>query len=118
MELQIGYFRARDDGARTRAACLNCLQTWLPVFYPEQPDLVARIEGLAASLGGSLKAPRLSWKYAWLQKAFGWPAATRAQISYNNLKSTYGRCLDNVLFRLERSQLAKNRSTANAATKP
>ena len=83
MKLQIGYLRAREDSDRVRAACVTYLQTWLPVFYPNRPDLVQEAQQLAASLGGRLSLPKASWKYAWIEKLFGFAAAKHTQLYYN-----------------------------------
>ncbi len=102
MQLQINHLRARDDSKRTRAACVNFLQTWLRCFYPDGSDIVRQAEELAASLGGQLKTPRLPWKYLWIQKLFGWNAAKRARQRYNDYKSSAKRFWDKMLFHLER----------------
>jgi glycosyltransferase involved in cell wall biosynthesis len=86
MKLHIGYLRSLEDSERVRAACLTFLRTWLFCFYPERLDLVEELRRLAAELGGGLEAPRLSWKYAWIEKAFGWSAAKRVQFAYNRRK--------------------------------
>ena len=75
MQLQIGYLRALEDTERVRAACMNYLQTWLIHFYPERTALVRQLEEIAATLGGRLEAPRLSWTYMWIQKLLGWGVA-------------------------------------------
>jgi hypothetical protein len=77
MQLQIGYLRSLEDSERVRAACLNHLQTWFIQFYPERIALVKQLEQLAATLGGRLTVPRLSWKYIWIQKLFGWMVTKR-----------------------------------------
>lgn len=100
MELQIGYLRALSDSPRVRRACISYLETWLLNFYPNRPDLVARAQRLAASLGGELRAPSLSWKYEWLRRSFGWRGARLAQIRYNELKSAVLDTCDRLLFRL------------------
>jgi len=87
MKLQIGYLRAREDSDRVRAACINYLQTWLHSFYPERSDLVQEAQQLATSLGGRLFLPKASWKYAWIEKLFGFGAAKLAQLYYNQSKS-------------------------------
>jgi len=97
MELHIGYARSLDDSPRTRAACVKYLQNWLPTFYPERLDIVARGEQLAASIGGRLELPHLSWKYAWIQKTFGWPLAKRAQILLPQYRWSLIRCWDRAL---------------------
>ena len=86
MKLQIGYLRAREDSDRVRAACVNYLQSWLPNFYPNRLDLVQEAQQLAASLGGRLSLPKASWKYAWIEKLFGFAAAKHTQLYYNRAK--------------------------------
>jgi glycosyltransferase involved in cell wall biosynthesis len=103
MKLQIEYLRARDDSDRVRAACVNYLQTWLPNFYPNRPDLVQEAQQLAASLGGRLSLPKASWKYAWIEKLFGFAAAKHTQLYYNRGKSSALRAWDKVMYSLERN---------------
>ena len=86
-KLHIKYLRSLSDDPRARAACLAYLQRYLPYFYPERPDIVAEANQIAAGLGGRLEVPRLSWKYAWIQKIFGWEAAKKSQLYYNRAKS-------------------------------
>ena len=64
MQLHIDYIRSLDDGPRVRSACLNYLQTWLADFYPERPDIIERAQKLAEEMGGRLRTPQFSWKYA------------------------------------------------------
>jgi len=94
MELNIGYLRSLEDSPRVRAACVNYLKTWQCEFYPERPDLMGRARKMAEALGGELPPPRLSWKYAWIQKLFGWSAAKRAQVYYNQGKANVKRRCD------------------------
>src|SRR5947208_2385103 len=102
MKLQIGYLRAREDSDRVRAACVTYLQTWLPVFYPNRPDLVQEAQQLAASLGGRLFLPKASWKYAWIEKVFGFATAKGTQLSYNRGKSFALRAWDKMMYSFER----------------
>jgi glycosyltransferase involved in cell wall biosynthesis len=101
MRLQIDHLRATEDSKRVRAASLKFLQRSMICFYPERPDLVKQMEQLAGDLGGQLEAPQLSWKYAWIQKAFGWNAAKRTQRFYNQSKFSVLRSWDKLLFRLK-----------------
>jgi glycosyltransferase involved in cell wall biosynthesis len=101
MEMNIGYIRSLGDTARVRAACVTYIRNWQSSFYPERPDLVERARKLAESLGGDLPPPRLPWKYAWIQKLFGWPAAKRCQQWYNVQKVAVRRMLDKALHRWE-----------------
>ncbi len=101
MELNIRYIRSLEDSPRVRAACVHYLQIWQYEFYPERLDLVERARQLAVSLGGELPVPRLSWKYAWMQKLFGWAVAKLAQVYYNQCKSWAERTWDRTMFQLE-----------------
>ena len=103
MKLQIGYLRAREDSNRTRAACLNYLQTWLTAFYPDRPDLVREAQQLAADLGGRLSIPRASWKYAWIEKLFGFAAAKHSQLYYNRCKESVLTTWDRMMCALDQS---------------
>jgi len=102
MQLQIGHLRSVDDSERSRAACVNYIQGWLPNFYPDRPDIVKHLEQLASRLGGHLKAPRLSWKYAWIKKLFGSAAAKHAQLSYNQTKLFALRSWDRMMYSFDR----------------
>lgn len=102
MQLQINYLRSLEDNERTRAASVKYLQTWLGLFLEDRMDLVQQLQQLAATLGGQLQTPRLPWKYAWIQKLFGWPTANRVRRIYNHYKSLLVRLWDKTLFWLER----------------
>ncbi|HWW00434.1 MAG TPA: glycosyltransferase family 2 protein [Candidatus Acidoferrum sp.] len=107
MQLEIGHLRSLDDGERTRAACLRFLQTWLGHFYPDRLDIVKQAGELAAGLGGHLETPRLSWKYEWIQKLFGWGLARRAQLGLPGLRSSLARSWDKAMFRIEERKSAR-----------
>jgi glycosyltransferase involved in cell wall biosynthesis len=102
MKLQIGYLRAREDNNRVRTACVTYLQMWLPTLYPDRPDLVQEAQQLAASLGGRLSLPKASWKYAWIERLFGFGAAKHTQLFYNRVKSSTLRAWDRVMYEVER----------------
>jgi len=101
IQLHIQYIRSLEESERVRAACLLFLQRWFICFYPERLDLVEQAEELAAQLGGHLESPRLSWKYAWIQKLFGWQSAKRTQLFYNECKSSIRSSWDAALLRLK-----------------
>jgi glycosyltransferase involved in cell wall biosynthesis len=102
MEMQIRYLRSMADNERARAACVNYLQTWLINFYPGRMDIFEKARRLAIELGGQIQPPNLSWKYSWIQKTLGWPAAKQAQVNYNEWKASALRSWDKVRSRLER----------------
>jgi glycosyltransferase involved in cell wall biosynthesis len=105
MRLHVSYLRSLEDSPRTREACLTYLQTWLLNFYPERPDIVKQLNQLAADLGGQLQVPRLSWKYTWIQKGFGWPLAKRARNLLPRCRWSIIRSWDKVLSRFDRRDL-------------
>jgi len=100
MKLHIQYLRSLEQSERVRNACLAYMQNWYENFYPERPDLVAELQGLAAQLQGHLEAPRLRWKYAWMKPMFGWNAAKRAQWTLPQLKASCFRYCDKAMYRL------------------
>jgi glycosyltransferase involved in cell wall biosynthesis len=102
LELHMHYLRALEDSERVRAACVTCLQRLLIEFYPHRPDIVEKATRLAIELGGELRPPTLSWKYAWLQAAFGWNVATRVRASMQELRWSVVRSWDKMLFAIER----------------
>ena len=79
MRLHIQYLLSLEDSERVRKACLTYLQNWYDHFYPDRPDIVAKMQELAAQLHGHLEEPRLRWKFAWMKPVFGWNAAKWAQ---------------------------------------
>jgi glycosyltransferase involved in cell wall biosynthesis len=101
MRLQIGHIRALEDTPRVHAAILSYLQTWLPHFYPERPDLVERMRQLAASVGGELKPAFLNSKYALIDSLFGRRAAKAAQLHYNNRKKQLLLSWDKLMLQLK-----------------
>lgn len=109
MKLHVKYLLSLEDSARTRAACLKYLQTWYRNFYLSRPDLAAELEALAASLGGRLEPPKLSWKYAWIQKTFGWQTARAAQLRYNKWKSRILEAYDKTIFQRSEGRRSGNR---------
>lgn len=100
LELHVEHLRACEDSERVRTASLQFLQRWMIHFYPERLDLFTRAQQLAADLGGQLEVPRLSWKYALIQKMFGWTTAKRTQFHYNEYKSWLRERWDKMLFNL------------------
>jgi glycosyltransferase involved in cell wall biosynthesis len=106
MQLHIGYLRSLEDSDRARRVCVKYLQDWLLTFYPKRLDIVRQAEELAATLGGRLEMPRLSWKYAWIQKGFGWSLAKRAQILMPRCKWSMISSWDKALSRFDGRNLA------------
>ena len=101
IQLHIEYLLSMEDSERTRAACLNFLQTRFHNFYPQRPEIVQQVRSLATRLGGELRLPRLNWKYVWIQKAFGWKLAKEVQLIARTQKENVLRWHDKALFRLE-----------------
>ncbi len=101
MTLHIQSLRSLEESERVRKACMNYMQTWLDNFYPERPDIVAELQGLASQLQGHLRPPRLRWKYAWMKPIFGWKTAKHAQMVLPLLKASLVRRWDKAMYRLE-----------------
>lgn len=77
LTLCIDYLLNLENSERTRTACVMYLQNWYYYFYPEKQELVGKIDALAASLGGRLSPPSLSWKYSLVLNLFGWQTTKR-----------------------------------------
>jgi glycosyltransferase involved in cell wall biosynthesis len=101
MDLHIRYIRSLEDSPRVRDACVTYLQNWLVFFYPDRPDLVKQAEEMAASVGGKLQPPPLSWKYSWIAALFGRQQAKRAQVLLPRLKWSLIQRWDKTLFQIE-----------------
>jgi glycosyltransferase involved in cell wall biosynthesis len=98
MKMNIGYVRAIKDTEPVRTACVQYLQTWLIHFYPERQDIVREAELLAREMGGKLKPPQLTWKYAWIQRTFGWKLAKAAQRMLPRLRENATCAFDRFLY--------------------
>jgi glycosyltransferase involved in cell wall biosynthesis len=101
MKLHIQYLRSLEDSDRVRKACVTYMQNWYHNFYPERPDLVAELQGLAEKLNGRLETPSLRWKYAWMEPIFGWKAAKWAQMELPQFKGAFIRYCDQAIYRME-----------------
>ncbi len=101
MQLHVRHVRSLEDSERVRVACLNYLQRRFFRFYPEQVDLVERLQQLAATLGGRLEIPQMSPKYSWMSNILGWRRTQRIRQRYNRAKSFVIRVWDKLLFCLE-----------------
>ena len=101
MDLHIRYIRSLEDSPRVHQACVKLLQNWLCVFYPDRPDLVKQMEEMAASLGGKLQSPTLSWKYSWIAVLFGRRQARRAEVFLQGFRRSFAAWWDKVMFRME-----------------
>jgi len=107
MQLHVNYLRSAENSERARVACLNYLQTRFSRFYPEHTGFVNQLQELAVSLGGRLKPPLLPWKYAWMQKLFGWAVLKRARRRYNRWKSSLVRSWEKALSCCQDKKLLK-----------
>jgi glycosyltransferase involved in cell wall biosynthesis len=101
MQSHLRYLQSLEDSERVRVACVRYLQTWLPWFYPQRPDIVRMAEEMAWNLGGQLEVPRPSWKFDWIQAVFGPGVAKRVQTTLSGLKYSVVKSWDKVLFRIE-----------------
>jgi glycosyltransferase involved in cell wall biosynthesis len=110
LKLHVQYLRSLEESERVRKVCLTYLQNWYHNFYPERPDLVAELQGLAAQLQGHLEEPSLRWKYRWMKPLFGLNAAKRAQSSLPVFKASCVRQYDKAMYRLE-SRRASTKET-------
>ncbi len=109
IRLQIARLRSVEDSVRVRSACVNYLRAWMIFFYPDRSDIVEELQALAAQLGERLGIPQLGWKYAWIQKVFGWKLGKRTQMFMPRLKWSLIRSWDKALCRIEQRKGVKGR---------
>jgi glycosyltransferase involved in cell wall biosynthesis len=102
MELHIGHLRSAEDSHRVRAACVQYLQNYLLIFYPEWTDIVKKSNNLAEELGGKLEIPRLRGKFVLAERALGLEKAKKVQIVLRNAKSSFIGEWEKILYRLHR----------------
>lgn len=110
MELHIRYLRSLEDTPRTRAACVQYLQNAAILFYPTRSDIFNSARQMANDLGGRLEAPILPWKYAWIQKLFGWQMAERVLVFMPTIRWSLARLWDQVLYQVDRLILRRELS--------
>jgi glycosyltransferase involved in cell wall biosynthesis len=103
--LHVEALLALERSERTRDACLVYLQKYMATFYGRRPDLADGLREIAEGLGGTLQRPRLSWKYDWIDRIFGWEAANKCSHHYNNVKWRLARAGDRTLALLTRVSL-------------
>jgi glycosyltransferase involved in cell wall biosynthesis len=116
MRLNIQYLRSLEDSARVRQACIQYLQRWQIAFYPEKPDLVAQAARLARDLGGEIREPRFSWKYAWLAATCGPRVAKRARITMPRIRWSLFARWDKLMAGWSRACLGTRGTTAPDVT--
>lgn len=107
MRLHVDYLRSLEESERVRMACVQYLRDLSPFFYPERLDLFQRAAEIAATLGGILEVPRLSWKYSWIQKSLGWPVAKRVQLLLREYRWSMIRSWDKAQSRFEDQELVR-----------
>jgi len=101
MKLHMQYLRSLEDSERTRAACIQYIRTCLLEFYPYRLDIARDLKQIASELGGHLEDPRMSWKYHWIMKCFGWHLGRRVQLLLPKLKLSSRIAWDKAMSRLE-----------------
>jgi glycosyltransferase involved in cell wall biosynthesis len=87
VQLHIKYLMSLEDSPRIRKACLDYMQRWMNAVHPRRKDIVEELQAMAGRIGGTLDAPHLRWKYAWMRPIVGHPAAWRAQLFLPHLKA-------------------------------
>jgi len=101
MKLHMRYLRGLEQSERIDATCLQYLRAWLIHFYPERPEIVKEADEIATELGESLGLPRLSWKYSWMSRLFGWRIAKSMQRLLRRAHWIVERRLDRLLLTLD-----------------
>lgn len=102
MQLHIDYLRSMEDSERVRKACLNYLRASQILFYPNKLNIIQEMEELATKLGEPLGPPRLSWKYSWIKRTFGWKVAKNVQQRLLRFRYSTEKRFDYAVFQIEK----------------
>ena len=94
VELNISHLLSVDCSERARNACLTYLQMYVTYLCPQDPALVERAERLAASLGGMIGPPQLSWRFSWIKTVIGLNAAKKARFHFRRLMNSLLKAID------------------------
>jgi GT2 family glycosyltransferase len=98
LNLSVDHLLSLENSERTRRAGVRILQTWLPLFYPEQSELLDEMDKLARTLGGSLSTPKISWKYHPVEVIFGMKTARSVMCRWNAVKLSALKNWDGLLY--------------------
>jgi O-antigen/teichoic acid export membrane protein/glycosyltransferase involved in cell wall biosynthesis len=101
MQLHIKYLRSMCDDPEARAACLQYMRDNLIYFFPERPHILEQARQLAIELGEPLGVPYLSWKYSWIEPAFGWDVTKSFQRVARLIRWRIAREVDYLLYKME-----------------
>ncbi len=93
----INHLRTLEDSQRTRDACLNLLQLSMPVFYPENIEIIKKANDLAGDLGGTI-SPKESLKFFFIRKIAGWKMAKKIKNITWNIEVLARRNWDRLLY--------------------
>ncbi len=108
MQLHVKYLCSMENSERTRSACVKYLQNWFGNFIGTRPDIVARLEALAVTLGGRLEAPHLGGNYVYIEKVFGYANARRSRQFLRDFKWLLMALWDRTMFYLESFDPTRN----------
>ena len=74
-----GHLLERRDDPVARRSCSNMLQDFIYTYYPDHPDLCAKMTERVAELGGSKLGPDGPPRFHQLRRLVGWKFARRVQ---------------------------------------
>lgn len=97
LKLCYGYLLLLENSDRTRTAVLEHLQHCVIFFYPDEKELLERADELAKELGGTLTVPKLSAKYAFVAKVFGWNVGKKLVLTVPKLKKRTASSYDKLM---------------------
>lgn len=83
---QIRHLLNLEDSERTKSACIKHLQENYIYFYPDNIELMKRVNDLAKDIGGLLTPPVLKYKYRIIQNVFGLKIAKKALLVFPKVK--------------------------------
>jgi hypothetical protein len=89
-----------EGSERTKAAARKLLQSMLPIFCPDQTNIIKELNLMAIKLGGELDPPVHNWNTKLFAQIFGWKTVKAFRNAPRKIRLHASVKWDELLFRL------------------
>jgi glycosyltransferase involved in cell wall biosynthesis len=101
MELSFNTLRSIEDSERARNSCVRFLQHRMLNYYPDNIEMLEKVETLAKKMNGIFSRPTIGWKLSTAKKILGWEKALIIKKLLINANIKVERSVDQVLNIIE-----------------
>jgi hypothetical protein len=98
LRLSIQHLMDLECSDRTKSASMKYIEIYLNYFYGCNQKFIEQVGQFAASLGGHVDMPKISWKYAPLEMLLGRRATFRIQQNWRGAKMLASGKIDKLLY--------------------